>query len=232
MKRKVLLFLRDYWILLLITLAGIVLAVWFMAPLLRFYDLLIDRKSVVAYIEAWGAAAPAVFVGIQVLQVFVAPLPGEISGFIGGYLFGALPGFIYSSVGLTMGSIINFGIGRLLGKRVVRKLIPRHHLDRMDSYLVRQGLLIVLALFVLPGFPKDYLSLFLGVTTFPFRVFVPVAALGRMPGTLMLSVQGAFLFEQKYFFMGAVLLVSLVLLAVAYRFRNVLYEWAEKQEHR
>ncbi len=232
MKRKVLLFLRDYWILLLITAAGVILAVWFTAPLLRFYDLLTDRKSVVAYIEAWGAAAPAVFVGIQVLQVFVAPLPGEISGFIGGYLFGALPGFIYSSVGLTIGSIINFGIGRLLGKRVVRKLIPRHHLDRMDSYMVRQGLLLVLALFVLPGFPKDYLSLFLGVTTFPFSVFVPVAALGRMPGTLMLSVQGAFLFEQKYFFMGVVLLASLLLLAVAYRFRSVLYEWAEKQERR
>ncbi|MCF8035921.1 MAG: VTT domain-containing protein [Desulfobacteraceae bacterium] len=231
MKGRTLSFLRDYWILLLITAAGIGAAIWFMTPLLRFYDLLMDRQRVIAYLAAWGAAAPIAFVCLQVLQVFVAPLPGEISGLIGGYLFDVIPGFFYSSIGLTLGSMINFGLGRILGMRVVRRVIPEHHLQAMDRFIKRQGLFLVLVLFVLPGFPKDYLSLFLGVSTMPFRVFLPIVAAGRMPGTLMLSMQGAFFFEKKYVLMGLVLLVSMILLAVAYRFRKRFYEWAERQDH-
>ncbi len=129
MRPKLLSLLRDYWLLLLITAAGIGVAVWFVNPLLRFYDLFTDRKTVAAYIEAWGAAAPAVFVGIQILQVFIAPLPGEVSGLIGGYLFGVVRGFIYSSIGLTLGSMVNFSLGRILGKRFVRRLIPEQQLQ-------------------------------------------------------------------------------------------------------
>lgn len=231
MKRKALSFLRDYWILLLITAAGAGIAISSISPVLQFYDLLTDRARVISYIDEWGAAAPLVFIGLQIMQVFLAPLPGEISGLMGGYLFGVLPGFVYSSIGLTAGSMINFGLGRLLGNRLVRKLIPEYHLERMDRYLVRQGLFIALVLFVLPGFPKDYLSLFLGVSSIPFRVFVPVAALGRMPGTLMLSLQGAFFFERKYVPMGLVLLAGIVLLFIVYRHRKTLYRWAERREY-
>ena len=232
MKGHIIRFLRDYWILLLITALGVGLGLVFIQPVIDFYDLFMDRATVIAYIETWGPAAPAVFVLIQILQVVFAPVPGELSGLIGGYLFGTLAGFVFSSIGLTVGSVINFGIGRLLFKKVVRKLIPEHHLVRMDQFVVHQGLLLVLVLYVLPGFPKDYLSLFLGVTGISFRVFLPGAALGRMPGTLMLSLQGAFLFERKYEFMAGVMLVSALLLMLAYRYRNRLYEWAERQDRR
>ena len=65
-------------------------------------------------ILAHGPRAPFFFILIQVLQVIFAPIPGEASGLLGGYLFGALPSFIYSSIGLTMGSAAAFGFGRLL----------------------------------------------------------------------------------------------------------------------
>ena len=65
-----------------------------------------------------------VFMGIQILQVIFAPVPGEATGFIGGYLFGVLEGFLYSSLALAIGSWINFSIGRFLGVRYVRKMIP------------------------------------------------------------------------------------------------------------
>lgn len=232
MKGSIIRFLRDYWILLLITAVGIGAGLWFIKPVLEFYDLLMDRGRVIAYIEKWDAGAPAVFVLIQILQVVIAPLPGEFSGLVGGYLFDTLPGFVYSSIGLTIGSMANFGIGRVLGKRLVRRLIPADQMEKMDRFLTHQGLLLVLVFYVLPGFPKDYLSLFLGVTTISFRVFLPVAALGRMPGTLMLSLQGAFLFERKYALMAGVMLVSILLLLVVYWFRNHLYEWAQRQENR
>ena len=203
--------------------AGVV----FKAPLIDWYDRLTDREGIKTYIQSWGAAAPLVFMAIQVAQVIFAPIPGEVSGFVGGYVFGATQGFIYSSIGLAAGSAINFGIGRALGFRYIRKVIPQKNLEKFDRFITHQGVIVLLGMFLFPGFPKDYLCIFLGATAMPFKIFILLAGFGRMPGTLMLSVQGAFLLEKKYGLLAGVLLISLVVVLIAVRYRQVLYRWAE-----
>lgn len=210
-----------------------VLAVfWFREPLWhalqRFYLLITDRQRVTAFVASFGGAAPLVFIAIQILQVVLAPIPGEATGFIGGYLFGALAGCAYSTVGLTVGSWINFIIGRFLGKQWLRKLIAEEKIRKYDHLLRHQGLLVVLVMFLVPGFPKDYLCLFLGVSTMPMRVFLLMAMLGRIPGTLMLSLQGALVFEKNYFIFCLVVSVNLLGLYLVYRYREAIYRWVEK----
>ncbi|MEJ2656327.1 MAG: VTT domain-containing protein, partial [Desulfobacterales bacterium] len=163
-----------------------------------FYHLFSDRDQIRAFVASFGRGAPIIFIIIQILQVVFAPIPGEATGFIGGFLFGAAKGFVYSTIGLTVGSFINFSIGRFLGRRYVRKLIPEAKLDRLDKMVRRQGAIVLFILFVIPGFPKDYLCLFLGLSTMPLKIFLIIVGIGRMPGTLMLSLQGAYLFEHKY----------------------------------
>ena len=169
---------------------------WFRVPIGEkisdLYRLFSDREQIRLLISSFGASAPPVFILIQILQVIFAPVPGEATGFIGGYLFGALPGFIYSSIGLTAGSWLNFLIGRFLGERFVRKRIPSHKFQKIDRLVKRQGVIIVFILFLFPGFPKDYLCLALGLSTLPTKIFILLAGIGRMPGTLALSLQGAF----------------------------------------
>jgi len=195
----------------------------------RFFNFLSDREKTSAFIEGFGPAAPLVFMLVQVLQVLLAPVPGEATGFIGGYLFGATKGFLLSSVALSMGSIINFGVGRFFGRRYVRKVIPAKYLARFDKVARPEGALIVFVLFLFPGFPKDYLCLFLGLSSLPFKIFVLLATIGRMPGTFFLSLQGAMLFEQNYLVLvlATVFLSGIVLLG--YYFRKSLYAWVEKQ---
>ena len=152
-----------------------VVVYWFRAPiwdrLVEWYHMLSDREQIRDFISSFGPSGPPLFIFIQVLQVIFAPVPGEATGFIGGYLFGTLPGFIYSSIGLTLGSWLNFSIGRLLGHRWVRKLIPAPQLEKIDAKLKRQGIIVVFILFLIPGFPKDYLCLALGLTTLPAKLF-------------------------------------------------------------
>lgn len=219
---------RDYWLLLLLLAAGFAMACWFIRPIISLYGHFADREWIKAYITSWGAAAPFVFILLQVLQVIIAPIPGELSGFIGGYLFGATPGVIYSTIGLTLGSAINFGIGRLLGQGIVRRLIPPAHLEKLDRFLHRQGLFIILVFFIFPGFPKDYLSLFLGVTAMPFNLFLILAAFGRIPGTIMLSVQGAFLYQKMYGVLAMVFGASAVFVLVAFLFREHIYRLSKR----
>ena len=193
-----------------------------------YYNLLSDRDKVRDFIASFGLGAPLVFMGIQILQVIFAPVPGEATGFIGGYLFGVLKGFIYSSVALAIGSWINFSIGRFLGVRYVRKLIPADKFEKFDSMLKRQGIIVLFLLFVFPGFPKDYLCLFLGLSTLPLKVFILLTSVGRMPGTFLLSLQGTYLFEENYVVLGIVAAVCAVLFVVIFRYRENLYLWIER----
>lgn len=205
---------------------------WYRQPLLIFvndsYDLLSDRDRISEYVGSFGASAPLVFMALQILQVIFAPIPGEATGFIGGYLFGAFTGALYSTISLTIGSWLNFCIGRFLGKRWIRRIIPRAKLERYDYLIRHQGILVVFLLFLFPGFPKDYLCLIIGVSTMPMRVFLLLAAVGRIPGTLMLSFQGALVFEKNYLILSGLLVINLIVVYYGYRYREAIYRWVEK----
>jgi len=194
----------------------------------KAYAVLTDREAIKAYILSWGMAAPVVFTGIQIFQVVLAPIPGEATGFIGGYLFGAFNGFVYSSIGLAAGSLINFGIGRVLGKRFVRKLIPASQIRQLDRLVHRQGAIVLFICFLFPGFPKDYLCLFLGISDIPFKLFFVMATFGRMPGTLALSVQGASLYRQQYVLLAVIMTICIVSAWLSYRYKDDLYRWIDK----
>jgi uncharacterized membrane protein YdjX (TVP38/TMEM64 family) len=101
-------------------------------------------------------------------------------------------------------------------------------LERIDNIVKRQGVIVLFILFVFPGFPKDYLCLLLGLSAIPLKIFIILVAIGRMPGTLMLSLQGSYLFEQRYGWFAVILGLCLVLIFFAYRYREDLYQCLEK----
>jgi uncharacterized membrane protein YdjX (TVP38/TMEM64 family) len=220
-------------ILLALIVLGLV-GLWFRIPLwqriMDYYRLFSDRNQIRQFISSFGSSAPLIFMLIQILQVLLAPVPGEATGFIGGYLFGAVPGFIYSSIGLTLGSWLNFMVGRFLGERYVRKLIPAHQFEKIDGKIKRQGVIVLFIMFLFPGFPKDYLCLVLGLSTLPVKIFVLLAGIGRIPGTFVLSLQGAFLYEENYVLLGVLIGACLILAFICYAYRERIYLWVENLE--
>jgi uncharacterized membrane protein YdjX (TVP38/TMEM64 family) len=194
----------------------------------RYHSLLLDNERISSFITSFGVAAPFAFILIQILQVVLAPVPGEATGFIGGYLFGALPGFLYSTVGLTLGSWINLFLGRFLGKKVVRRIISPDHMVKFDRILKHQGVIIFFIFFIIPGFPKDYLCLFLGVSKVPIQVLLFMSSVGRIPGTLMLSLQGAALFDKNFGLTVLLLALCLVIGILSYVFRERIYSVVDK----
>jgi len=174
------------------------------------------RESILAY----GPLAPIIFIVLQVLQVVFAPIPGEATGVLGGYLFGAWPGFIYSSIALTLGSGIAFAIGQLLSSAIKRRYKETKFYQRFNHLVYKGGFVIPFVLFLLPGFPKDSLSYLLGLSFMPFKVFLFIAGVARMPGTLMLSFQGAKVYEEAYVELLLLLLVSLAISVPCYLYRK------------
>ena len=179
------------------------------SPVVRFVVRLYQDKYFLRdTVASWGWAAPLVFIGIQALQVIISPIPGEITGPVGGALFGTFWGLTYSTVGLTIGTFVCFWIGRMWGEPLIRPWLSEHHWERMNFVIEAEGAIICFVLYVIPGFPKDIISYLFGISPMPFWLFAVVSTLARIPGTWIGSYFGAHVGEQQYIY--AVAFIALV----------------------
>jgi len=172
------------------------------------------------WIHGFGAWGPAVFVGAQALQVVFSPIPGELTGFLGGYVYGALAATVLSTIGLTLGSLLAFWIGRKLGRPFVERLIPPGILGKFDFLIRSRGAFFAFVFFAIPGFPKDYMCYLLGLSPLRTPAFALVAFLGRIPGTIMLGIQGAGMYEERYGMVAALLVAAVAAAAAALYFQE------------
>ena len=177
------------------------------------------------FLQSLGPYSPAVFVLLQVLQVIAAPIPGELTGVAGGYVYGETFGFVLSTVGLTIGSWVAFELASILGRPFVERFIRQEVLHKFDFLTTNTGATICFLLFLIPGFPKDYLCFLLGLSRMKLTTFLIVSIIGRIPGTYLLTVQGAKFRNQQYYEVVAFAVVSVMIMAVAYIYRNKIYQW-------
>ena len=194
--------------------------------LAQFYS---SKREVRRFLARFGPYAPFVFITLQALQVVIAPIPGEATGFLGGMLFGTGLSFIYSTIGLTLGSALAFLLGRWLGLPVVRRLVSDEVYHKFDFLARTGGELVTLILFIIPGFPKDYLCFILGVSPLPFGTFLVLTTFGRMPGTWLLSVQGAKVGGGYYLEFVVFLTLAAAAAFLAFIFRGAIFEWMRRR---
>src|SRR5499433_901426 len=186
---------------LLLLLAIVIWLVAADAAIIRFtVRLYQDKKFLKDTVRSWGWMAPLVFMGIQALQVIISPIPGEITGPVGGALFGTWLGLFYSTIGLTAGTLFCFWVGRKWGEPLVRPWLSEHHWNRMNFILEAEGAIICFILYLIPGFPKDIISYLFGISPMPFWLFAVVSTLGRLPGTWISSYFGANVGDQQYIY--------------------------------
>jgi len=196
------------------------------APAYQFLvRLYVDKRFLKHTLREWGVLAPVIFMGLQAFQVIVAPIPGELTGILGGYLFGEWGGLLYSTIGLTVGSVAAFAVGRWLGTHYVQKLVSTDVWRKMGFIVEAEGAILCFIIFLVPGLPKDVTCYLFGLSPMPFWVFAVVSTLGRFPGTWVLSAQGARTASGDYL---QVILLTAIVVAVAlplYYYRHRLVEW-------
>ncbi|MBI5143088.1 MAG: TVP38/TMEM64 family protein [Nitrospirae bacterium] len=184
-----------------------------------------DSRQLIGFIRSFGAASVPVFISIQVLQVLFAPIPGEVTGFVGGYIYGGPSGLVYSTIGLTIGSIIAFSLSRRFGRPFVAKFARQETLDKYDFLMEHKGIGISFLLFLVPGFPKDILCYILGTSKMPFRSFLIVSSVGRLFGTIGLSFGGSFIEAGDYRLFLVMVSIASVAALLSYIYRERLFAW-------
>lgn len=176
--------------------AGI-LALFFPDRLAEFYHhvRLGENGSSIAVlrqaVDSAGPWGPVAYFGVQFAQVLFAPIPGQVTGFVGGLVFGFGKGLLLSMAGLGAGSLVAMGLGRLFGKKVVRRFVPGGLMARYDRLVERGGVGSFFLVFLLPLFPDDALCFLAGLSRLPIPALFAACVLGRLPGTAMLALAGA-----------------------------------------
>ena len=202
--------------------------VWTDAPAYRYcYRLFHDHQYMKDKLVEWGAAAPIIFIVIQALQVVVAPVPGEVTGILGGFVFGQWLGLLYSMIGLTLGSLGAFALGRWLGDAYVRNLVSEETWNKLGFIVEAEGTILCFVIYLIPGLPKDIICYLFGLSPMPFWVFAVVSSLGRIPGTWVLSAQGAKTATGHYIEVMLLTAAVAALAVPAFYYRHRIMAWFE-----
>src|SRR2546429_3733080 len=206
---------------LIVTLAVVI---WFAttdSPLLKWLMRLYEDKHLLKEtVRSWGWLAPLVFIAIQALQVIISPIPGEVTGPVGGVLFGTFWGVVYSTIGLTAGTLFCFWVGQRWGEPLVRAWLRDHNWNRVNFVLEAEGAIICFILYLIPGFPKDIISYLFGISPMPFWVFAVASTIGRLPGTVLSSYFGAHVADQQYIAAIAFLAVAVAVCLPLHYYRD------------
>lgn len=190
----------------------------------NLYTLFIDKHKALKFLRSFGEYSVLIFVALQILQVVVPPIPGDVSGIVGGYLYGSVLGTVYSTIGLTIGSCLAFLLARAFGLPFVEKALKPEKVQQYDHFMTHQGALISFILFLIPGFPKDFLCYVMGLSHMCLWEFVLVSTLGRLFGTVLLSVIGSSVRNHQKGPLLVVLGIVAIILILTYFYRE---KWLE-----
>jgi len=194
-------------------------------------DMLGNKEQAKHVIESAGIFAPLVFILIQVAQVVIAPLPGQVSGLVGGYLFGVVPGTLYSLVGATIGFLIIFALARKLGRPFVERFFSKELIDKFDYITKSKGTLALFLIFLLPAFPDDLICYLAGLSKIPIRKLLLVSIAGRLPGYLVLSMTGSGLSYENMNPIIITLAAALILFGLAFWQRGWLHSLTKSTDY-
>jgi len=164
-------------------------------------------------LAAYGATGVIVFIGIQILQVIIAALPGDLTQIAGGYIYGTMLGSLYSMTGITIGSIIVFFTSRLLGFSLINLFASKEMLAKF-AFLINspKSEVAMFILFLIPGLPKDTLCYIAGITPVKPVTFIVISSVARIPALVASSYIGANLQLGNYTVVAIVSVIACLLL--------------------
>lgn len=186
----------------------------------RVFPALTDPLSLRTTIRATGSFAPAVFLVVQALQVVVAPIPGQMLGFVAGYLFGVVWGTVLSVVGATVGGYVAFELSRRYGRPLVERFVEDDALSLFDAFSSDHGRVALFVVFLVPGLPDDAICFLAGVSGVDARSFVAASVVGRLPGYFLVALAGARLAEARTAETAALLVGLALVSALGYLARE------------
>ena len=144
-------------------------------PLIKSYN---NPDEFISVIDGFGVFGFIVMLFIQISQVIVALIPGEIVEFVAGTLYGWFGGLVFCLLGIAVGQCIVFIAVRFLGETLVERAAGSKAMTKYKFLRDEKRLkTVIFILYFLPGTPKDLLTYVVPLTKITLRDFLVISVL-------------------------------------------------------
>lgn len=219
-KRRVIISIIKITLLLVIVI-GFPLYLWFFhGEWIKSFE---NINDVVAFLEKYETQSIFVYIGLQIVQIVISIIPGQVFQMAAGYIYGFWPALLFAMAGALAGTAISFMLAKVLGRDFLHIFFGEekmsYYIERLNS---KKMYTIVFFLYLIPGIPKDMVSYAAGVSEIKFKPFIIISALGRLPGMIGCLLMGDMMMEENY--AGAIVIGFFAVVAfcicIAFRKKN------------
>lgn len=156
-----------------------------------FFSALTSSASLEAYINRFSPFAQCFYFLLQLMSVVLAPIPSNITALAGAVLFGLWESFLLTYAAVVLGSILVFGLARVLGRSFADRIVSRKISDKYLNVIQAKQDTFLLLVFLLPFFPDDLICILAGLTTIRSLRFFVIALIARPWGLFVASAVGS-----------------------------------------
>ena len=184
------------------------------------------RDAFIEFVRGKGVLGVFIFLGIQLLQVVVAFLPGEAVEFAAGLLYGTWAGLLLCLLGILLASCTVYAFVRLFGaKRIDEKAFTKYRFLRDEAH-IRFSVFLV---FFIPGTPKDLLTYLGPFLPIPAWQFLIISTLARIPSVLTSTFAASQLAEGSWQVSVAVFAVTGLVALLCLAFEEHILTWFRRR---
>ena len=162
---------------------------WFVGrPLIRFVR---QPEQFRAWVQGHGLLGQLAFLGMTVLQIVIAIIPGEPLELGAGYAFGFWRGTLLCEIGILLGGLLVFLFVRRFGVKAVEVFFPREKIESLRFLHNEKRLALwVFILFFIPGTPKDIMTYIVPLTPMKLSTFLLLSTVARLPSVVTSTIGG------------------------------------------
>lgn len=202
----------------IVLITAIVVAIW---PTLSIVFEPGGVETLIELITSQGPLGVLILLGMQLLQIIVAFIPGEVVQIAAGMMYGPLWGSVVILVGCVLSSMVVYGLVHKLGAPFVRSMVGEKQLLKFRQFeLSGKFGVTVFILFLIPGFPKDVLTYIVPLSDMNLRTFLLLSTIGRTPGVIISTYAAAGLADGNIVTSVIIFVVAALIAIIVLLLRN------------
>lgn len=172
-------------------------------------------------IASMGIKGVLITLGLQVLQIVVAVIPGQPMEIISGMLYGTWGGMLLCLVGIFIGTGIVFFLTRKIGMSFIQLFFSKEQIQKIEQKKIfknpKKLELFMFIMFVLPLLPKDIFIYVAGISPVNPKRFLAIATIARIPGLFITVYAGNTLSEGNFIIVALLVILFIVLGIIGYK---------------
>lgn len=213
----------------LIVFIGIMIAVVsFLWPMLSSVFQPGGVDNLIASVREKGAWGVLFLLGLQLVQIIIAFIPGEVVQVAAGIIYGPWLGALVILIGCVISSAIVFALVHWLGAPFVQDMVSEKNMAKFEAFRKSGKLnMIVFILFLIPGLPKDVFTYLVPLTNMRMRTFLIISNGARIPGIVVSTYAASGLVSGDIMQSVIIFLIAAAIALIAILLFNKFTAWAK-----